>query len=81
VLEVAIMVEGLCYAGLYRSDHFPNKQTGWYSDSLEPGKIVERVGRLCEAGVQRVMLQWLEVDDIDALEAMAQTVLPQLTAG
>jgi hypothetical protein len=31
--------------------------------------------------VQRVMLQWLEVDDIDALEAMAQTVLPQLTAG
>jgi F420-dependent oxidoreductase-like protein len=45
------------------------------------GEIVERLGRLSEAGVQRVMLQWLEVDDIDALEAMAQTVLPQLTAG
>jgi len=27
------------------------------------------------------MLQWLEVDDIDALEAMANTVLPQLKAG
>jgi hypothetical protein len=24
------------------------------------------------------MLQWLEVDDIDALEAMAHSVLPQL---
>ena len=43
-------------------------------------EIVERLGRLSEAGVQRVMLQWLEVDDIDALEAMANTVLPQLKA-
>jgi hypothetical protein len=25
-----------------------------------------------------VMAQWLEVDDIDALEAMAHSVLPQL---
>jgi hypothetical protein len=24
------------------------------------------------------MLQWLEVDDIDALEAMAHSVLPQV---
>ncbi len=36
-----------------------------------PGEIVERLGRLSEAGVQRVMLQWLEVDDLDGLEAMA----------
>ena len=41
-------------------------------------EIVERLGRLSEAGVQRVMLQWLEVDDIDALETMAYSVLPQL---
>jgi F420-dependent oxidoreductase-like protein len=41
-------------------------------------EIVGRLGRLSEVGVQRVMLQWLEVDDIDALEAMAHTVLPQL---
>ena len=27
------------------------------------GEIVERLGHLSEAGVQRVMLQWLEVDD------------------
>jgi F420-dependent oxidoreductase-like protein len=45
------------------------------------GEIVERLGHLSEAGVQRVMLQWLEVDDIDALEAMAHSVLPQLTTG
>ena len=41
-------------------------------------EIVDRLGRLAEAGVQRVMLQWLEVDDIDGLEAMAHSVLPQL---
>jgi alkanesulfonate monooxygenase SsuD/methylene tetrahydromethanopterin reductase-like flavin-dependent oxidoreductase (luciferase family) len=41
-------------------------------------EIVERLGRLSEAGVQQVMLQWLEVEDIDALEAMAHTILPQL---
>jgi predicted transcriptional regulator len=42
------------------------------------GEIVERLGRLSKAGVQRVMLQWLEVDDIDALETMAHSVLLQL---
>jgi F420-dependent oxidoreductase-like protein len=45
------------------------------------GEIVERLGGLAEAGVQRVMAQWLEVDDTDALEAMAHSVLPQLAAG
>jgi F420-dependent oxidoreductase-like protein len=44
-------------------------------------RIVDRLGELSDAGVQRVMLQWLEVDDIDALEAMANSVLPQLEAG
>jgi hypothetical protein len=33
---------------------------------------------LAEQGVQRVMLQWLDLDDLDRLEAMAKTVLPQL---
>ena len=42
------------------------------------GEIVERLGHLSEAGVQRVMLQWLEVDDIASLEAMSHSVLPQL---
>lgn len=42
------------------------------------GEVVDRLGRLSGAGVQRVMLQWLEVDDMDGLEAMAHSVLPQL---
>lgn len=32
-----------------------------------------------EAGAYRLMLQWLDLDDVDRLEAMARTVLPQLS--
>jgi F420-dependent oxidoreductase-like protein len=40
-----------------------------------PSEVVEQLGRLAEAGVQRVMLQWLDLDDLDGLEALAQAVL------
>lgn len=41
-------------------------------------EIVAQLGRLSEAGVQRVMLQWLDLDDLDGLERFAQAVLPQV---
>jgi F420-dependent oxidoreductase-like protein len=41
-------------------------------------QIVEQLGMLAEAGAQRVMLQWLTLDDIDRLESMAAQVLPQM---
>lgn len=41
-------------------------------------QIVEQLGRLAEAGLQRVMLQWLDLDGIDRLEAMATEILPQV---
>jgi F420-dependent oxidoreductase-like protein len=44
-----------------------------------PSAVVDQLGKLAEAGVQRVMLQWLEQDNMDKLEAFAKTVLPQLT--
>ena len=43
-----------------------------------PGEVVEQLGRLADAGVQGVLLQWLEPDDVDRLEALAGSVLPQL---
>ena len=33
--RLALAVEDLGYAGLFRSDHFPNKQNGMYRDGLE----------------------------------------------
>lgn len=41
-------------------------------------EIVDHLGKVAEAGAQRVMLQWLALDDTDRLEAMAVQVLPQL---
>lgn len=41
-------------------------------------QIVDQLGELADAGVERVMLQWLDLDDLDGLEALAQGVLPQL---
>lgn len=43
-----------------------------------PDEVVEQLGRYAEAGVQRIMLQWLDLDDIEGVEHLAQTVLPQI---
>jgi F420-dependent oxidoreductase-like protein len=40
-----------------------------------PSEVVNQLGGVAEAGVQRVMLQWLELDDLDRLEALARAVL------
>lgn len=43
-----------------------------------PGEMVERLGRLDEAGAEGVLLQWLNLDDIRGLETIAAEVLPQI---
>lgn len=43
-----------------------------------PNEMAEQLNRLAQAGVQRVMLQWIDLDDIDGLEVISQQVLPQL---
>jgi F420-dependent oxidoreductase-like protein len=44
-----------------------------------PPEIIEQLGALAQAGVQGVMLQWLDLDDLAGLEALAKTVLPALS--
>lgn len=36
-----------------------------------PGAVLDQLGELAQAGVQRVMLQWLALDDLDGLAALA----------
>ena len=43
-------------------------------------EVVDQLGQIAEAGLYRVMLQWLDLDDMEGLEAFAQDVLPQLHA-
>lgn len=42
-------------------------------------EMVEQLGQLAAAGMQRVMLQWLDLDDVDGLEALAHGVLPHFS--
>jgi alkanesulfonate monooxygenase SsuD/methylene tetrahydromethanopterin reductase-like flavin-dependent oxidoreductase (luciferase family) len=37
---------------------------------------VDQLGALAQVSLQRVMLQWLDLDDVDGLEALANAVLP-----
>lgn len=41
-------------------------------------EIVDQVGAYADRGAYRIMLQWLDQDDVDGIEAMAETILPQL---
>jgi len=41
-----------------------------------PSEIIDQLGQWVELGVERFMLQWLDMDEIDAIESMAETVLP-----
>lgn len=41
-----------------------------------PSAYVDQIGRFVEAGVERIMLQWLNQDDIEGLEIIARDVLP-----
>ncbi|GIV65581.1 MAG: LLM class F420-dependent oxidoreductase [Bellilinea sp.] len=44
-----------------------------------PTEVVEQIQALSEAGVQRLMLQWLDLDDLTGLEALAKTVLEKVS--
>ncbi len=39
-------------------------------------EIVDQLGAWSDAGVQRVMFQWLDLDDLDGLAEMANAILP-----
>lgn len=41
-----------------------------------PSEIVDKIGQYVDAGVQRFMLQWLDLDDMDGIETLARDVLP-----
>jgi hypothetical protein len=49
---------------------------GWVVGT--PSMWIEQLGALVEAGAQRIMLQWLDQDNIADLEIVARDVLPAL---
>jgi alkanesulfonate monooxygenase len=43
-----------------------------------PSAVIDQLGQLAAVGMQQVMLQWADLDDLDGLELLARTVLPQM---
>jgi F420-dependent oxidoreductase-like protein len=39
-------------------------------------QVVDRLGQYVDAGVERFMLQWLDLDDLEGIELIARDVLP-----
>jgi F420-dependent oxidoreductase-like protein len=46
-----------------------------------PETMLSRIRDYEAAGVQELMLQWLDLDDLDGLKALADAVLPQMSPG
>ncbi len=39
-------------------------------------EVVDQIGERAEAGAERIMLQWMDMDDMENLELLARDVLP-----
>ena len=63
-------------AGLGNSSEEQLKQRGMIVGT--PSAVIDQIGALADAGVQGLMLQWLDLDDLAGLEALANTVLRRL---
>ena len=46
-----------------------------------PETVLARIHDYEAAGVQELMLQWLDLDDLDGLKLLADAVLPQVSPG
>jgi tRNA(Glu) U13 pseudouridine synthase TruD len=42
---------------------------------INTNQVAEQLARLSETNIDRVMLQWLDLDDIDGLESLAKAIL------
>jgi hypothetical protein len=49
------------------------QQDGMIAGSL--GEVKEQLQKLEQAGLQRIMLQWLDLDDLQSLEMLAKGIL------
>ena len=84
--RLAAEVEEAGFAGLFRSDH-----AGLSLDQVvakiaangtalvgNAGQIADQIQAYAQAGVEELMLQWFDLDDITGLRAFADSILPRL---
>lgn len=59
-----------------RRDPFP-RANAWQSSAESADQLVDRFGRLGDAGVRQVIINTADVDNPDAIALLAAEVIPQ----
>lgn len=67
--------ESLRYTSTLFGEESPEELRNWGMIVGMPEEIKEQIQRYQEAGIQRLMLQWLNLDDIVGLRALGQVLL------
>lgn len=57
-----------------------HRKRGWYSLMGPPDMIAEQLAACAAAGIEELMLQWFDLDDIEGLETFAAHILPRARA-
>jgi F420-dependent oxidoreductase-like protein len=55
-----------------------HRSRGWYALIGTPDMVAEQIAACKDAGIEELMLQWFDLDDIDGLRVFAQSVLPRM---
>jgi F420-dependent oxidoreductase-like protein len=63
-------------AGLPHDELLARAQRQWYGLRGTPEMVRGQVAECAAAGVEELMVQWLDMDDIEGLRALAASVLP-----
>jgi alkanesulfonate monooxygenase SsuD/methylene tetrahydromethanopterin reductase-like flavin-dependent oxidoreductase (luciferase family) len=51
-------------------------QSSWSAIAGTPDMVIQQIQTYARAGVEELMLQWFDLDDIDGLRAFATSVVP-----
>jgi alkanesulfonate monooxygenase SsuD/methylene tetrahydromethanopterin reductase-like flavin-dependent oxidoreductase (luciferase family) len=43
-----------------------------------PNAVIDQISALAQAGVQGIMLQWLDLDDLTGLEALGRSIIGKI---
>lgn len=65
-------------AGLPLETILETLRTDWNAIAGPPEIVIEQIHAYAQAGVEELMLQWFDVDDINGVEILAERILPYL---
>ena len=53
-------------------------RTGWNALVGTPAEVVDQIAAQAEAGVEELMLHWVDTDDMEGLQLLGEEVLPKI---